>query len=1106
MARIKNYIKDSNITNDDLLVGSSYEGQGQSGAVYRTRNYRLDDLASYFSRNFDLDGVNYDLSQLAVDINDNSIAIASANQSITTIANDQLAQATFQTNLAATFGTFNDQGVLQSLSQSFADQVLQTTASDRYANAQFVTNLATSVGTFDANGNLVTLAESFANQVISTTTSDTFATSQFVTNLASSIGTVDANGNLTVSEAFANSVLQTETTTDYATSEFVTNLGSSFGTVGTDGTVTISEAFANEVFSTTTSSEYATASQFTELQTQVSNIPVTIRQDDEPAIYDAQNNLINPLGSIWVDTNDSNALYILTEDVNQTPSVFWQATSSEALGDLIQSTADLQQTVNTLSTDQSALATKTDTLTAQFGTYDPATDTFTFSATSNYFGEVKTYADTESASAQKLDQLESAIGTLDAQGNLTLTEAFANQVLNTETTTDYAEASFVTNLASSLGTTDANGNLTVSEAFANSVLNTETTTDYADATFVTNLAASLGTTDAQGNLTISEAFANQVLNTETTTDYAEASFVTNLASSLGTTDANGNLTVSEAFANSVMNTENTTDYAESSFVTNLASSLGTTDADGNLTISEAFANSIMNTETTTDYASAQSVTDLGVTVGNNSATISTQADTIADLEGHAEANYSIAVDVNGNVAGMKLLADTTTSEIAFTADTFKIYNGTGTTAAFTLDGSALKLNVPLNGVSGSFSGDISAATGTFTGGLNINNRFLVNSSGSTTIKAGDTSSRFEIQNDSGGSKYRLFGHKINFNSWSGGTNFDDSSNQLSPGFLQFGGVAYMYSGNGTTTTTNHHMTLDVYGGSKKLFLKADQITLRKSTTTGGSHTTIIEGDLEVQGNVSFTSSSSHPDTSSVSDSNNTGQTFIQNLDFDGYGHVLSYTTGTVSTDTPAIYADGSGNPQLTTGVTEAEVRSLIGAGTSSFSGDYDDLTNKPTVYAEPGIFSGGGTPTLATGVTAAEVRTLISAASSSHNHDTRYLRKDQSDTMDGTFTATGDIIAYGTSDRRLKENIKTITNPIEKVKSIGGYEFDWNNKQDTYQGHDIGVVAQEIEEILPEIVSTRSNGYKAVKYDRIVALLIEAVKEQQNQIEELKSIINGGTN
>ena len=55
------------------------------------------------------------------------------------------------------------------------------------------------------------------------------------------------------------------------------------------------------------------------------------------------------------------------------------------------------------------------------------------------------------------------------------------------------------------------------------------------------------------------------------------------------------------------------------------------------------------------------------------------------------------------------------------------------------------------------------------------------------------------------------------------------------------------------------------------------------------------------------------------------------------------------------------------------------------------------------------------------------------------------------------------------------------------------------EGHDIGVIEQAIETILPEIVTTRENGYKAVKYDRIVALLIECVKEQQKQIDELKN-------
>ena len=102
-------------------------------------------------------------------------------------------------------------------------------------------------------------------------------------------------------------------------------------------------------------------------------------------------------------------------------------------------------------------------------------------------------------------------------------------------------------------------------------------------------------------------------------------------------------------------------------------------------------------------------------------------------------------------------------------------------------------------------------------------------------------------------------------------------------------------------------------------------------------------------------------------------------------------------------------------------------------------------------------------------------------------------------TSTSDIIAYQSSDERLKDNITPIDNALDKVKQIGGYEFDWNNNQTTYEGHDVGVIAQEIEKVLPEIVTTRDNGYKAVRYEKIVALLIEAVKEQQLQIDELKS-------
>jgi hypothetical protein len=114
----------------------------------------------------------------------------------------------------------------------------------------------------------------------------------------------------------------------------------------------------------------------------------------------------------------------------------------------------------------------------------------------------------------------------------------------------------------------------------------------------------------------------------------------------------------------------------------------------------------------------------------------------------------------------------------------------------------------------------------------------------------------------------------------------------------------------------------------------------------------------------------------------------------------------------------------------------------------------------------------------------------------------------GEIRATNDITAFYSSDIRFKENIKTIDNALDKVKRINGVYFDWNDDYITKHGgidgyfvrkNDIGVIAQEVKEVLPEIVGQRDDGFLAVKYDRIVSLLIEAVKEQQVQIDELKS-------
>ena len=103
-------------------------------------------------------------------------------------------------------------------------------------------------------------------------------------------------------------------------------------------------------------------------------------------------------------------------------------------------------------------------------------------------------------------------------------------------------------------------------------------------------------------------------------------------------------------------------------------------------------------------------------------------------------------------------------------------------------------------------------------------------------------------------------------------------------------------------------------------------------------------------------------------------------------------------------------------------------------------------------------------------------------------------------SATGDIVAYASSDERLKDNIEVISNPIEKVQQLKGVTWDWNDNADELQQSlpNVGVIAQDVEKVLPQLVKDRDNGFKGVDYDKIVGLLIEAIKDQQTQIDELK--------
>ena len=115
---------------------------------------------------------------------------------------------------------------------------------------------------------------------------------------------------------------------------------------------------------------------------------------------------------------------------------------------------------------------------------------------------------------------------------------------------------------------------------------------------------------------------------------------------------------------------------------------------------------------------------------------------------------------------------------------------------------------------------------------------------------------------------------------------------------------------------------------------------------------------------------------------------------------------------------------------------------------------------------------------------------------------------DGDLLVRQDVVAYSTvvaSDESLKDNIITIDNALDKVHNLRGVEFDWN-KGNKKGNHDIGVIAQEVEKVIPEVVYSKKDidgeDFKAVDYQKLTAVLIEAVKELSQEVTELKKQIN----
>ena len=113
----------------------------------------------------------------------------------------------------------------------------------------------------------------------------------------------------------------------------------------------------------------------------------------------------------------------------------------------------------------------------------------------------------------------------------------------------------------------------------------------------------------------------------------------------------------------------------------------------------------------------------------------------------------------------------------------------------------------------------------------------------------------------------------------------------------------------------------------------------------------------------------------------------------------------------------------------------------------------------------------------------------------------------GEIRATNEVTAYYSSDARLKENIQTIENALDKLRQLNGVMFDWTDEvimqrggEDGYfvRKHDTGLIAQQVEEVLPEVVADRQDGYKAIKYEKMAGLIIQGINELSGEVKTIK--------
>jgi hypothetical protein len=353
----------------------------------------------------------------------------------------------------------------------------------------------------------------------------------------------------------------------------------------------------------------------------------------------------------------------------------------------------------------------------------------------------------------------------------------------------------------------------------------------------------------------------------------------------------------------------------------------------------------------------------------------------------------------------------------------------------------------------------------------------------------------------------------------------------------------------STNTANNIVRRDASGNFAAGAITANLLGNATTATSAGQWTTTrtisLTGDVTGSANIDGTGNISIDTTvggNTVTLGTDTTGQYAQSVEVfgngltitpvginDGTNYTVSSNATSANTASTIVFRDASGN--FTAGTITASLTGTASQATNStnvnatlnataigvfyipfFTGnttgnkaltfDTDLQYNPSTNTLTAGTFSGALSGNATTATTASGLTTNAGYQVGSLGVGIAALAAN-----DGNIRATGNITAYASSDRNLKENITVIDNALGKLRGISGVMFDWTDAYIESQGgedgyfmrkHDTGVIAQDVEKVLPEVVATKVDGFKAVQYEKLAGIIIQAINELADQVEELK--------